>query len=70
MNSADGFKKAPVVSTMSVREAVTKYGDGWRTYVGRSYARGCDLVTFDGLEAVSMVLMERGVSPRIRAMDL
>lgn len=71
MTPTDGYRKAtPAVKTMSVREAVSKYGDYWRRHVGKGYAIGCDLVTFDCLEKVSMDMMERGIAPRIRALDL
>jgi len=66
MNAQDGFKKAPpTTKCLSVRELVTMHGDCWRLYAGKEYVRDSDLVTFDGLEKVSMWLMERGTSPRI-----
>lgn len=71
MSPNDGFKKAPAKPLcMSVREAVSLHGDGWRLYVGKQYTIGSDLVTFDGIEKLSMWLMERGISPRVRAGDL
>lgn len=70
MTPQDGFKKKTQPRRLTVREAVTLHGDLWRYYAGKEYARNSDLVTQDGLEKLDMVLMEKGISPRIRAEDL
>jgi hypothetical protein len=70
MNPKDCFTKNAQPRRLSVREAVTLHGDHWRHYVGKEHSSQSDLVTQDGLEKLDMTLMEKGISPRIRPLDL
>lgn len=70
MNASDGFKKAVAPKRKTVREAVTEHGDSWRFYSGKEYSGDSDLVTFDARERLSMRMMEKGISPRIRPLDI